>query len=117
MLMASLNTVTQSGSQSETQSPQTAGTSNGNASNASSVQPGTTQDILTSAGGVPLGGSNVTTVDLAKTNATTVQTSGAQTTSTKQQASPVFLGFAGVLFIAAIFVFIAMNRSEKNTTI
>jgi hypothetical protein len=113
--MASLSTTVQaSGTQTNTQSPQSATGASSGAARSAAVQPGTATNVLTADGGVPLGGTKLTTVSLTGSS---TSTQAAVTPPKAQHTSPVFLGFAGVLFVAAIVVFVLMTRAEKNTTI
>lgn len=112
-----------SGTQSTTQSPQSAAPTNsgGNVSSGS-VQPGTTQKILTNTqAGMPLGGSQLTTVDLKATDARAITATVAPPPAVAQTAPQhpvnlVLLGVSGLLIAGAIILFVITQRSVKNTT-
>ncbi len=111
-----LNTTTGSGTQSATGTPQTVGeASTNNAAPAGSVQPGTATNLLNSSGGISLSGSQVTTVDLSGTTATSTQAT-TEPPAQPHQVNTVALGIFIVLAVVAVLVFVFMQRSAKNTT-
>jgi cobalamin biosynthesis Mg chelatase CobN len=104
-----------SGTQSTTQSPQSAGTSNISAGQtASGVQPGTASNLLSeSSGGVSLHPTALPSVNLSTVKASQVQ---AVSAPAPHHFNPV-LGVLAVLFFAvAIAMFWFTSRSEKITT-
>ena len=113
-----LTTTTGSGTQTTTGTPQTVGSApNNSAAKAGSVQPGTATSLLTSKQGVSLSNTPVTTVNL--NGAQTTAATSAQTpnnTATSRDVNPVALGFCGLLFVAAVVLFLVTSRSAKNTT-
>lgn len=112
--MAGLTTVTGSGTQSSTQSPQSVGSTGGAPSNATGVQPGTATSLLnTTTGGVALKSTQLSVVGLGAR--TTTQTSQPEPAPAKH-VNPVLFGFSGLLFIIAIAMFWATARTAKTTT-
>ncbi len=114
---AALSTDTSSGTQSSTNNPQLSSDSSSFGGNVSSgIQPGGTIDVLNSGQtGILLQPNSLPTISFNKTIATT--TTATPVKSLNHQANPIFLGFAGLLFIIAIAIFIQINNSAKNTTI
>ncbi len=107
----SLSTSPGSGTQGTTQNPQVSAAPASNAAQTSSVQPGTANSLLTSTGGVPLQVSPVTTVSLNNVAATQVAPRPVQ-----HHISPVLAVLPAGLFVVAIVMFWAINRSTKITT-
>lgn len=117
-----LKTTTNSGTQTTTKTPQAAGPANSGAARSSQVQPGTAREALTTgAGGVPLRGGALTTIDLsahqAETATTTTLTSPPGPPVPPQSPiNPILLGGSGLVLLVAIVLFIGISRSAKNTT-
>lgn len=102
---------TGAGTQNSTQDPQTAGNSAGAGTPTSSVQPGSVGSLDTATGGVPLGGSRLSTIPLSQTSTSVV----------KADAGPQHSGLASsgisiVLFLLAAGMLIAIFAPAKNTT-
>lgn len=109
-------------SQSATSNPQTVpGSTNGpSTTSGSGVQPGTTSTLLTnSTGGIPLGGQNLTTVNLDSDALAVTKTTTATTTKpapTKHQITPVFGVITASLIVVFIISIVWTMRSAKSTT-
>lgn len=103
------------GTQTTTQTPQSAGASNATTASASGVQPGTATSLLNnSQGGITLDNTQLSVVGLGqRTSAQTVQ---AAPTPPKHQTNPAVLGISVLLFVVAIAMFIITIRSSKTTT-
>jgi hypothetical protein len=117
MASESLTATGSSGSQTNTQSPQTAGAGNftPGAQQSGSVQPGTATDVLTSQNGTPLANTSLTTVSLGSS---TGSTTAAPTPTTKpHHINPGLLAIAIFLFVFAVALFWSAARPEKNTTV
>ncbi|MEK7594322.1 MAG: hypothetical protein AAB436_01635 [Patescibacteria group bacterium] len=112
LLTASTNT----GTQTSTQSPQTAGKPSSAAAKASAVQQGTAASVLTAQGGVQLSATPLTTVNLGGSASATATSTVATSVPRQHQINSVSLIFVGILALIAIGSFIAINRSAKNTT-
>ena len=106
-------------SQTTTGNPQNVPTANsGPSTNSSGVQPGTASTLLTTtdnANGVPLGGQNLTTVNL-NASATTTSTVATSPPAAAAKTSPVIEVVAIGLLVLAIVAFVIINRSAKTTT-
>jgi hypothetical protein len=116
MATDSLTATPASGSQTNTQSPQTAssgGFSPGQQS--SSVQPGTATDVLTSTNGTPLKNTPLTTVNL--TTSTTAQTQAPTPAKKQHHISPGLLIISVILFFVAVGLFWSAARPVKNTSV
>jgi hypothetical protein len=118
--MATLTTTSGSGTQSTTQTPQSAGQEATGGTQSSNVQPGTATALLNSSGGVPLGGTVLTTVSL---NRATPAAAPATVSSVSQAGSPpkhhvntALFGFSVLLLVVAAVLFWTAGRSVKNTT-
>ncbi len=99
------------GTQNSTQDPQTAGTSTGAGTSSSSVQPGSVSSLDTATGGVPLGGSKLSTIPLSQTSTTVVKTdTGPPPTAF---AAP---GLSILFFVLAAALLVAIFVPAKNTT-
>ena len=111
----SLSTGTNSGTQTTTQSPQASASAAGfSGAQTSEVQPGTTSSLLSNTtGGIPLGGTQLSTVSLGNASTATVTNASAPKV---HHTNPVLFGFALLLFVIAIALFMATSRSAKNTT-
>jgi hypothetical protein len=115
MAEAQLNTTTNSGQQSATQNPQTAGQPALPGASSGSIQPGTKTDLLAGQGSIPLTNRPLTTVSLSP---------GAQVSSAPKPITPVakpsftpFLILAAMLLVlVAAASVVAINRTAKNTT-
>ncbi len=114
MAQEQLKTVSGSGTQSATQTPQAAGTSAGQTAAAAGVQPGTATGLLNSSNaGIALKNTPLSVVGLGqRTGTASVQ---AQPLA-KHHTSPVLFGFSIILFVLAISMFAMTARSSKNTT-
>jgi hypothetical protein len=111
-----LTTGTNSGTQTSTQSPQTAGKPSSSAANSSGVQTGTAASLLNSDSGVPLSATPLTTVNINGKAGTTTNSTVATTTAAKHQVNPALVGITGLFIIIAVISFLAISRSAKNTT-
>jgi hypothetical protein len=118
--MASLNTVSGSGSQSTTQSPQNLVNTTNNTEAATSVQPGTATSLLTTPNGIQLAPVQLSTVNLnnssASTRAAASKVAVVTTVPPKHHLNSTLLGLSIGLFVLAIATFWFVTRSEKNTT-
>lgn len=119
MAQTELKTGTGGGTQANTQSPQSAAQPTTGGAQASSVQPGTTNDLLNQQaagndGGVPLSNPPLTTVGLDATATTTVAQAAKPTP--KHEFQPALIAFPVVLLLAAVLVAWFMKRSVNNTT-
>lgn len=105
------------GSQINTQNPQTAGQPANLGVQSSKVQPGTANDVLNrpTTEGVPLSGTQLPSVNLSQTAAQTTAQPQPQTT-TQRDINPAMIAGPATLFVLAVVVFWAMSRSAKNTT-
>jgi hypothetical protein len=113
MAETSLTTISGTGNQAATQSPQSAGDANPGGTNSSRVQPGTASDLLRSQNGVKLNPTPLTTVNLNSTGSGTTQPSA---TGNQHHINPVLGAFSIALFVLAIVLFWMTSRSVKNTT-
>ncbi|PIZ62669.1 hypothetical protein COY17_02170 [Candidatus Saccharibacteria bacterium CG_4_10_14_0_2_um_filter_52_9] len=114
-----LNTVSGFGSQTTTETPQSAGQGNAGGTRSSNLQPGTSPSLLnsTKSGGVPLQNNGVSTISLAPTAAAQTQTVTGVAPQTKPyHYSPVAIAFPATLFVVALIMVWLTNRSAKNTT-
>jgi len=99
MAEAQLPAVTATGSQTNTQSPQTGG-SYGPAAASSGVQPGTSNNLLTSSNGISLAPGPVTTVNLGQATGATIAAP-----VSKHHFNTTLMGFSILLFVVAIILF------------
>lgn len=113
MADTTLNITPGSGTQSATQTPQSAGSPNNGGTETSGVQPGTASDLLRSSNGVQLKQTPLTTVNLDTAKAGSAQP--VQRTE-GHHIHPVLGVFSAALFILAIALFWLTSRSVKNTT-
>jgi hypothetical protein len=109
-------------SQINTQSPQTsaaAGAGSPPAAPARNVQPGTTNSLLSGAGGgsegIPLNSTILPVANLSTAAQTTVA-QDPRATTTQQQPNTVLLVIVAVLAIMAVIAIWRTPRSAKNTT-
>jgi cobalamin biosynthesis Mg chelatase CobN len=107
-----LTATTNSGSQSTTQSPQTAGAGNNSTAQTGSVQPGTAANVLTSQNGISLQQTQLSTVSLAAPSATQTGVSA----TPKHHFNPFLLIVAVILFLVAAGFFWNTMRSVNSTT-
>jgi hypothetical protein len=99
MAETQLPAVTASGSQTDTQSPQTGG-SYGGVANGASFQSGTPSSVLTSSNGISLAPTPVTTVSLGQASGST-----AITPPVKHAFNPALLAISIGLFVIAVIMF------------
>lgn len=100
-------------SQPATQNPQTSAVSSGVGGDASQVQPVTTTDALTTGqNSIPLIVNSLPVISMDITS-TTTQTVAQPLIHHK--TNDVLLGFAGVLFIAALVMFWMFSRQSKSS--
>ena len=110
--MAETLKATSSGpSQNATQDPQAAGTSDGGGTQASAVQPGGSNNLFNSTGGVPLTDQKLPTVALKPTTGLVVKPDIPQ-----RHTSPVLVGMSAILFIIALVLIVSTFLPTKNTT-
>lgn len=117
--MADLPTTTGGGSQTTTQSPQTATSSDPAGTQANNVQPGTDNNLLKSPGSVQLTPTPLPTISLPNLNETRTTTGTPKDSSPAESGSVnyVLLGGSLLILVVAVIFFVVMSRSEKNTTI
>jgi hypothetical protein len=108
MAETQLPAVTSSGSQTNTQSPQSAGPAT-STTNAGSVQPGTANSLLTSNNGVSLTPTQVTTVSLGQSAGSTPVTP-----VSKHHFNSALMGISILLFVMAVIMFKFAGNSGKN---
>jgi len=106
----SLTATKATGTQTATQSPQSAGSAT-TGTQSSSVQPGTSASALTSTDGVPLQSGSLSTIPLA-----TQATGTTQNAQPAHHRSPVATGVSVLLFVVAIALFALLARADKTTT-
>ena len=99
------------GTQNSTQDPQTAGTSAGAGTPSSSVQPGSVGSLDTVTGGIPLSGTQLSTIALSSQTTTVVKPD-----LTRSSSHPFQTGLSVVFFILAIGLLLAIFGPSKNTT-
>lgn len=111
-----LTATSSSGQQTTTGNPQIAPPQSGGPSTESGgIQPGTTSNLLTNSGGLPLNTAQpLTTVDLSATSTSTTATTSPP--AKDHQISPGLIGLTIALFALAIIAFWVTNRSAKTTT-
>jgi hypothetical protein len=109
-----LSTTPASGTQGATQSPQTsAPTSSGTASaDSGQIQPGTTNSLLQSHDGTTLHPGALTTVNLSSSTNSFSQAKAVE----PRHINGALLFFSILLFVAAVVLFWATNRSVNKTT-
>jgi hypothetical protein len=112
--MASLQIVSGNGSQSDTQSPQNLVNTTNNTEAGTSVQPGTSTSLLTTASGIQLKPIQLPTVSL--TSSLTSKVATTPPTPPKHQLNSALLGLSIALFVLAIVLFWSTARTGKNTT-
>ncbi|MDB5168878.1 MAG: hypothetical protein JWO41_234 [Candidatus Saccharibacteria bacterium] len=105
-----LTTTNATGAQTQTQSPQSAGSAT-TGTQSSSIQPGTAAGALTSTGGVPLQNTALSVVPLS-----TQSTGATQTTPVQHHTNPVLTGVSIVLFLVSVVLFSLLARDDKTTT-
>lgn len=115
MLMASqLNTAASTGTQSSTETPQTANQPSLYNITSGNVQSGTSQALLSGGSGVLLKPVPLSTVKLPKLTATTTQAE--PKALSKHHVNGVLFGVVGGLFLLAIIALYLVFRSANNTT-
>ncbi len=108
----SLPTISGTGTQNTTQDPQSAGSSAGSGTAASSVQPGTAPASLdVQTGGVPLINQNLSTIALPRTSGSVAQAAPPARTN-----NPIVTGISIVFFLLAVGLILAILLPAKNTT-
>lgn len=106
-----------SGTQSATQSPQTAGQPSTAAAQTSNVQPGTATDLLRSQSGVQLQDTALSTVSLSTQTTSSSTTSAAPATQQpKHHVNAVLFALPVLLVLLAVIFFWLTSRSVKSTT-
>jgi hypothetical protein len=110
-----LSASTSGGTQTSTQSPQASAGSGGfgGTAQSGSVQPGTTQSLLTSSGGVPLQNTPVSTVNLS---AGTQAQAAKPAASPKHHINPVLIVVPLLLLVVAVGMVGYITASAKKTT-
>lgn len=115
-----LSATTGSGTQTTTQSPQTAGQPAATGTQSSGIQPGTATSLLSSGqNGVTLHDTPLSTVNLVTpAPALPLATSTAQPAQqpAKHHINPVLFGLPILLFVIAAVFFWATSRTVKSTT-
>lgn len=109
-----LNITSGTGTQTGTQSPQSAGQSDSTTTQSSNLQPGTATTLLNGQGSVQLHQSELSTVSLNGSAAAV--TAVPVSSPPKHHINPVLFGLSGVLLVVAIVLFWITSRSVKNTT-
>jgi hypothetical protein len=109
MAETQLPAVSSSGSQTNTQSPQSAGPAT-STTNGGAVQPGTANALLTSTNGVSLTPTPVTTIGLGQSSGSTATT----IPIAKHHFNPVLMVFSIILFVIAIIMFKLTSDSSKK---
>lgn len=108
-----LSTSPGGGSQTTTQSPQTAGSTGNGGGISSEVQPGTASDLLKSQNGIQLKDTPLTTVSLAPASSS-AQTAAVETHH--HHINPALGAFSITLFVVAVVLFWLTSKSAKTTT-
>lgn len=113
-----LTTGSATGDQGTTQNPQTLPAQTiGASSQTGAVQPGTSNNLLTSQNGLSLSSSSLTAVSLNPGAATASQTQTAPVTKTSSHhINPAFFAVSAILVLIAIGLFWGISRSAKSTT-
>lgn len=113
-----LDTITGTGAQGTTSSPQTVGGPSTNAASSGRVQPGTASNLLSSnatgSTGVSLSNQALTVVDLSKTSSATQSVTAPP--AKPHHINGLALGLCVLLGIVAVVVFASISKSAKNTT-
>jgi len=105
--------ISNSQSQTTTQSPQAGAQSISGGTQSSAVQPGTTANLLNGSGSIALHPTDLQTVNL---NATPTQTTATATATKPHHTNPIFFGFAIGLFALAVVLFWLAGRAERSKT-